>query len=41
MSIIEGVVVVDLRTTVCMTEEEVRVLEFLPLKVVSEDMTGG
>ena len=40
MSIIEGVVVVDLRTTVCMTEEEVRVLEFLPLKVVSEDMTG-
>lgn len=40
MSIIEGVVVIDLRTTVCMSEEEVRVLEFLPLKVVAEGMTG-
>ena len=40
MSIIGGVVVVDLRTTICMTEEEVRVLEFLAIKVVSEGMTG-
>ena len=40
MSIIEGVVVIDLRTTVRMTQEEGRVLEFLPLKVVSEGMTG-
>ena len=40
MSIIEGVVVIDLRTTVRMSQEEVRVLEFLSLKVVSEGMTG-
>ena len=40
MSIIEGLVVIDLRTTVCMSEEELRVLEFLALRVVSEGMTG-
>lgn len=40
MSIIEGVVVVDLRHTTSMSEEEVNLLSFLPLKVVSGDMTG-
>ena len=40
MSIIEGVVVVDLRHTTSMSEEEMNLLSFLPLKVVSGDMTG-
>ena len=40
MSIIEGVVVVDLNKDVAMTQEEVQTLNFLSLKVVSDGMTG-
>ena len=40
MSIIDGVVVIDLRTDVAMTEEEVQALNFLPLKVMASGMTG-
>ena len=40
MSIINGVVVIDLRTNTSMTQEEVSVLPYLTLEVHAEGMTG-